>query len=71
MATTPIFLPGESQGQSSLVGCHLWGHTESDMTEVTQQQQQQEQENHKAARNGGPTLKGLLHKASGRDLAKK
>ena len=49
----------------------MWGHTESDMTEVTQQQQQQEQENHKAARNGGPTLKGLLHKASGRDLAKK
>ena len=32
---TPVFLPGESQGQESLVGCHLWGHTESDMTEVT------------------------------------
>ena len=32
---TPVFLPGESQGQRSLVGCHLWGHTESDMTEVT------------------------------------
>ena len=32
---TPIFLPGESQGQSSLVGCHQWGHTESDMTEAT------------------------------------
>ena len=26
---------GESQGQGSLVGCHLWGCTESDMTEVT------------------------------------
>ena len=26
----------------SLVGCHLWGHTESDTTEVTQQQQQQQ-----------------------------
>ena len=38
---TPVFLPGESQGQRSLVGCRLWGHTESDMTEVTQQQQQQ------------------------------
>jgi len=25
----------------SLVGCHLWGRTESDMTEATQQQQQQ------------------------------
>ena len=32
---TPVFLPGESQGQGSLVGCHLWGHTELDMTEVT------------------------------------
>ena len=32
---TPVLLPGESQGQGSLVGCHLWGHTESDMTEVT------------------------------------
>ena len=32
---TPVFLPGESQGWGSLVGCRLWGHTESDMTEVT------------------------------------
>ena len=39
---TPVFLPGEPQGWGSLVGCHLWGHTESDTTEVTQQQQQQE-----------------------------
>ena len=31
---TPMFLPGESQGQGSLVGCRLWGHTESDTTEV-------------------------------------
>ena len=23
----PVFLPGESQGQGSLVGCRLWGHT--------------------------------------------
>ena len=30
---TPVFLPGESQGQRSLVGCHLWGPTELDMTE--------------------------------------
>ena len=37
---TPMFLPGESQGQGSLVGCRLWSHTDSDMTEVTQQQQQ-------------------------------
>ena len=35
MQPTPVFLPGESQGQGSLVGCHLWGRTESDRTEVT------------------------------------
>ena len=27
---TPVFLPGESQGRWSLVGCCLWGRTESD-----------------------------------------
>ena len=30
---TPIFLPGESQGQRSLVSCCLRGHTELDTTE--------------------------------------
>ena len=40
---TPVFLPGESQRWGSLVGCHLWGRTESDTTEATQQQQQQQQ----------------------------
>ena len=30
---TPVFLPGESQGRGSLVGCRLWDHTESDTTE--------------------------------------
>ena len=29
---TPVFLPGESQGLGSLVGCRLWGRTESDTT---------------------------------------
>ena len=37
---TPVFLPGESQGRGSLVGCRLWGRAESDTTETTQQQQQ-------------------------------
>ena len=32
---TPVFLPGESQGRGSLVGCRLWGRTEPDMTEAT------------------------------------
>ena len=36
---TPVFLPGEFQGQGSLVGFRLWGRTESDTTAVTQQQQ--------------------------------
>ena len=35
MASTPVFLPGESHGQGSLAGCSPWGHTESDMTEAT------------------------------------
>ena len=32
---TPGFLPGESQGRGSLVGCSLWGRTESDTTDAT------------------------------------
>ena len=36
---TPVFLPRESQGPWSLVGCSLWGRTESDTTEATWQQQ--------------------------------
>ena len=30
---TPIFLPGKSHGQRSLVGCSPWGREESDTTE--------------------------------------
>ena len=30
---TPVFLPGKSHGWGSLVGCRLWGRTESDTTE--------------------------------------
>ena len=43
MAPTPVFLPGESQGRGSLVGCSPWGRTELDMTEVTWQQQHADQ----------------------------
>ena len=35
MATTLVFLPGESQGRGTLVGCCLWGCRESDTTEAT------------------------------------
>ena len=33
---TPVFLPGESQGQRILAGYSSWGHKESDMTEHAQ-----------------------------------
>ena len=33
MATTPVFLPGESHGQKSWVGYSPWVHGESDTTE--------------------------------------
>ena len=36
MATTPVFLPGESHGQRSLAGYNPWGRKESDMTKATQ-----------------------------------
>ena len=32
---TPVFLPGESHGQRSLVGYSPWGRKEWDMTEAT------------------------------------
>ena len=35
MAAHSGVLPGESQGRGSLVGCRLWGRTESDTTEAT------------------------------------
>ena len=34
----PVFLPGESQGQRSLVGCRLCDRKESDITDTTWQQ---------------------------------
>ena len=35
MATTPVFLPGESHGQRSLAGYSPQGRKELDMTEAT------------------------------------
>ena len=35
MATHPVFLSGESQGQRSLAGYIPYGHKESDTTKVT------------------------------------
>ena len=36
---TPVLSPGESEGRGSLVGCRLWGCTDLDTTEATNQQQ--------------------------------
>ena len=41
---TPVLLPGQSHGQSGLVGYSPQGCTKSDTTEVTKQQQQQQQQ---------------------------
>ena len=35
MEPTPVFLPGKSHGQRSLVGYSSWGHKESDTAETT------------------------------------
>ena len=35
IATTPVFLPGESHDQRSLEGYSPWGHIESDTNETT------------------------------------
>ena len=37
---TPVFLPGESRGRGSVVGCRLWGRTGSDTTEVSGRRRQ-------------------------------
>ena len=42
MATHSSVLAWRIPGRGSLVGCRLWGRTESDTTEATQQQQQQQ-----------------------------
>ena len=33
--SNPVFLPAESQGQRSLVGCRLWGRTKLGTTDAT------------------------------------
>ena len=52
---TPALLPGESQGRGSPMGCRLWGRTESDTTEVTQQQNNRW---HKQRPRAGPQALG-------------
>ena len=45
MATHSSVLAWRIPGTGRLVGCRLWGRTESDMTEATQQQQQTQKRN--------------------------
>ena len=42
METHSSVLAWKIPGTGSLLGCHLWGRTESDTTEVTKHQQQQQ-----------------------------
>ena len=58
MTPTPVFLPGESHGQRSLVGCP-WGRSESDMTEATQHTRTQSI----LSFPGGSVVKNLLASA--------
>ena len=44
MATHSSVLAWRIPGTGEPGGCRLWGHRESDMTEVTWQQQQQQQQ---------------------------
>ena len=69
----PLFLPGESHGQRSLVGCSPWGHTELDMTEATWQQQQWGlgfQKFTKKKYTGDTALSFLVLKLNGRFMGK-
>ena len=48
---TPVFLPGDCQGQQSLVGCCLQGPTELDMTDGTQSSSSNSTESQRTAQN--------------------
>ena len=48
MATHSSILAWRIPGIEEPLGCHLWGRTESDMTDVTWQQQQQQVTNGEA-----------------------
>ena len=56
MATHSSVLAWRIPGTGNLLGCRLWGHTESDTTEVTQQQQEE-----KVERERGIYLSSVFH----------
>ena len=60
MATYSGVLAWRIPDRGSLVGCHLWGHTELDTTDATLQQQQQNiLVGKKKGPNGGSLTEGL------------
>ena len=59
-----MFLPGESQGWGSLLGCHLWGHTELDTTEATSSSSSSGSNGKESACNAGDL--GSIGSGSGR-----
>ena len=62
---TPVFLPGESQGWRSLVGCCLWGRTESDTTEATKKQQLElDMEQQTGSKSGQEYVKAVYCRAA-------
>ena len=61
---TPVFLPGESQGWGSLLGCRLLGRTGLDATEVTSQQQQQHLSTSSPMPFQAPTMCKVQHGAT-------
>ena len=65
---TPVFLPGESQGWGRLMGCRLWGRTELDTTEATQQHQQQWLGGKESTCSAGATGDAGFIPGSGRSL---
>ena len=54
---TPVFLPGESHGQRSLVGYSPWGRKDLDTTEVTQHACMQAFKNKRLELHFGTSLK--------------
>ena len=58
---TPVFLPGESQGQRRLVGYSPWGHKESDTTEQLSTAQQRAYPQKRRIKRGTEKLRCLSY----------
>ena len=60
MATHPVFLPGESQGQGSLVGYRLWGrpvgHNGSDLAAAAARKKKKKERHQETALSPPPSI---------------